>query len=307
MEAEIMGEGPQTPPQSQAEVDTRDRQAAMIELLERLLEEYWGRRYRDQQPNFLPGEIPSTLPVEVPIPGGSRVVGSASLTDVTNIIYECRLNQHEVARFYVENLVPQGWIRLEMPGPFGGGGFIHSERASARVVQFCLGERGLSLSVRSLITPGRATSVHVILNTNLEQSPCSPRQRRHYEMMRHEMPVQQLLPELKPPAGSMQMGGGSSGGSGNMSTDVRLETELDVSAILTHYDDQLEKAGWVRVSGGQSAPIGWSAWDFIYESEKWHGFFTAIGYPWSQGEYKLQIYVEVEGYGRRGGILFPHF
>jgi len=105
----------------------------------------------------------------------------------------------------------------------------------------------------------------------------------------------------------MQMGGGSGGGGDSQSSDARLKTELDFPAVLTHYDDQLEKAGWIRVNGGQSPPVGWSAWDFMYESEKWHGFFTTIGHPWSQGEYRLRLYAEIEGYGQRGGILFPQF
>ena len=285
--------------------------AAMVDLLEHLLHEYWGYRGGrggGEQPQLLPGEIPSQLPVEIPLPGESRIVGSVLWSASTTVILDCALNQEEAIRFYDERLTSLGWTKPEMGlgYPFGGGGFTNKGGPWDDGAQFCLGERGPSLHVRTIIasnepTSTSSTSIHIALNTDPELSPCSPRLRRQMGMMHLQSDI---LPKLEPPQGAMQLGGGSSGGGDTATSRGWLTTDLDLSTAHTHYKDQLQKNGWGPIDSGENGPVAWSTWDFQYEDEGWHGMMMVIAHPWSKGGYQVSLYAEIEGYGRHGGIVF---
>jgi hypothetical protein len=286
-----------------------DHQATMVDLLEHLLGEYWGYSNQGPRPELRPGEI-AELPVEVPIPEGSRIVGSVlwPQQQTTTIVFDCNLTREQVIQFYEEQLLSQGWIKPQMNDPFGAGGFTRGGQEWDFGAHFCLGERGPSLHVRSFAEPTRPTSVFLSLNTDPEQSPCSPRQRRQYAQMGHLR--REMLPELRPPAGATQLGGGSSGGGGadNAHSEAWLKTDLDIGSTLSHYSEQLVKARWIRIDSGHDGPIGWSSWDFTYEDENWHGMLTVTQRPWLKGEYRLRLYAEVEGFGQHGGVVFVgHF
>jgi len=279
-----------------------DGQAAMIELLEHLLNEYWGMR-RQERPRLLPGEIPEGLPVDVPIPAGCRIIGSASWSNNTTIMLDCTMSRDEVLSYYEAQLIPKGWTKAEIPEPFRGG-FALSRVGFDMGTNFCLGDDATALSVRSVSMDETPLSVQVTVSTDPETSPCSKKQRRQFEQMRYGMGARAVLPELKAPAGAVQVGGGGGSGNDHATSEAWLKTELEMSAVLPHYEDQLAKGGWTSRDGGQSGPVGWSAWDFTYEGEKWHGLFTVIADPWTAGEYRLRLYAEVEGYGRRMGAFF---
>jgi hypothetical protein len=286
------------------------RQSSMVALLEHLLDQYWAMTNQMQhgaRPQLLPGEIPEQLPIELPVPEGSRIVGSVLWTQQTTIIFDCDKTREEVLQFCDERLLSQGWTKPEMPDPLGGrGGFGRSLPDFFAASPYCLGESGPSLSVRAISSSER-TTVHVTLNTDPEQSPCSPRLRRQYRHMERGLPA--VLPDMRPPTGSIQLGGGSSGGGpDNVSSEAWLKSDLDLPGILAHYVEQLVKAGWTEASSGRSGPIGWSTWDFTFEGEQWHGMLTITERPWSKGEYRLRLYAEAEGFGKHGGVVFAgHF
>jgi hypothetical protein len=54
------------------------------------------------------------------------------------------------------------------------------------------------------------------------------------------------VPPLAPPEGVRTMMSGSGGSTDRYEQHVRLETTLGPEALVTHYGDQLEKAGWKR-------------------------------------------------------------
>jgi hypothetical protein len=286
------------------------RQASMIDLLEHLLDQYWGMAYQSQghRPQLLPGEMPDKLPVDLSFPEGSRIVGSIQWAQQTSIIFDCSMTREEVLQFYEEQLLSQGWTKPEMPFPLGGvGGFTRNWPDTHTGISFCSGERGPSLNVRAFNSSDRTTSVHVTLNTDSEQSPCSPRRRRQYGRMDPGLPA--VLPEMRHPAGATQLGGGGSGGGpDNVHSEAWLKTDLDLHETLAYYSEQLARAGWAEASSGQNGPIGWSTWDFSFESEQWHGMLTITERPWSTGDFRLRLYAEVEGFGQHGGIMFVgHF
>lgn len=281
-------------------------QGEMIELLEALLREYWGLR-RQERPRLIPGALPDGLPVDVPVPSGCRVVGSAVWAGTSNIVLECAMSRDEVVGFYEAQLVPRGWTKAETLEPFGGGGFSHSRAGFDMGTHFCLGEEVTALSVRSITTDEKPLSIRVAVSTDPELSPCSKRQRGQWERMQYTVGAREVLPRLKAPAGGVQMGGGGGSSNDTVSSEAWLKTDLEISSVVPHYEDQLAGAGWTRRDGGLSGPVGWSAWDFTYEKEKWRGLFTVLGDPWTTEEYRLKLYAEVEGYAKRAGAFFRHF
>lgn len=52
------------------------------------------------------------------------------------------------------------------------------------------------------------------------------------------------LPSLSPPEGSSVMGSGSGSSTDRYDQNIRLTTKLDSEAVVRHYGDQLERAGW---------------------------------------------------------------
>jgi len=285
-------------------------QAVRIDLLEHLLGQYWAYFDQGSRPELIPGEIAGSLPTEIPIPADSRIVGSVvwEQRQASSILFDCNLTRDQVVEFYDERLPSQGWTKPEMNDSFNRGGFTMVSPAREIGAIYCLGENGLSLHIRCFTLPDAITSVSVGLNSDPDQSPCSRRARRQYEQMGRFR--KEMLPELRPPEGATQMGGGGSGGSGSetATSEAWLQTDLDIPATLSHYGEQLANAGWTRADTGHSGPMGWCSWDFVYEGENWRGLLTVTRRPWKEGEYTLRLYAEVEGYGRHSGIRWvSHF
>jgi hypothetical protein len=270
-----------------------------------MLEEFWGYQQQGERPQLLPGKLPDRLPAELPMPQGSRLVGSVVWTDFTNVIFDCDLSRKAVEAYYEEQLTPRGWTKAGSPISTSGSGFAYSSPHDFGV-NFCSGEEGPWLFLRSFAAPGRPTCVHAMLHTDVEDSPCSPKQRHQMEHMRG-LRMRDVLPELQAPEGATQLGSGGGGGEDSASSSAWLKTDLDLAATLAHYDRQLAAVEWAQVAAGQSAPVGWSTWDLTYGGQKWHGLLTVIAHPWSPGEYRLNLYAEAEDFGRRGRIRFRQF
>lgn len=278
---------------------------ALLDLYEHLLASTWSYGYGGGWPDLLPGQMPSDLPVEVPLPDGARLVGSVRWTETAEVIFDTGMSRDEVIRFYEGHYLPQGWAKPESMFPgFGGGGFTNTAFPDFGAY-FCKGDNDPWLHIRAVEAPGHPTSVYVSVSTNTEQSPCSRSQRRHLDMMRAFR--EDVLPALPPPEGARQFGGGGSGGMDEYQSRADLRTDLDVEAVGVHYSRQLEAAGWTRTDSGSSGPLAWSAWEFKHEDENWRGVFMALADPWSEGKYKLLLDTESEGAGRRRDMMFRRF
>ena len=52
--------------------------------------------------------------------------------------------------------------------------------------------------------------------------------------------------------------------------------------------------------------VAWSSWDFTFEDVKWHGVLTVLAIPWSNGDYRVDLHVEVEGSGQNKSVFMRH-
>lgn len=250
---------------------------------------------RTNNPQLFAGQLPANLPFEVPIPGGSRVIGSLARSAAhLTIVLDVPLPPEQASAFYKERLQAAGWNEPEQPMGMPHGGFMHSRlQALSHSALFCKGPRGPSLHFLALAGLAGFTDVRLDLNLDERESPCaqSPRMRRQQRM--HRPGFEQLIPPLAPPAGARQMGGGGGGGSDSWYSAATLEAEADLTTLSAHYADQLAQGGWTRTDEGQSGPGAWHTWTFQDEDqEPWSGIFFMLKQPGKEREYFLYIRVE---------------
>ena len=111
-----------------------------IDLLEKLalgLLVYPGDP-RASKPRLFLGKIPENLPIEIPIPEQSHVVGTLARSETQiEIVLESDLTPEEVFSFYRAQLTSLGWREPEGMWPQHGGGFLHSDFGPHMTSTFC--------------------------------------------------------------------------------------------------------------------------------------------------------------------------
>jgi hypothetical protein len=268
---------------------SQDENSTLLrELAERLLQmRFPGDSETPEETELLPGAVPASLPVEIPLPEGCRVVGSVARAQRgVTIVLDCAQPADEILAFYQERLTADGWTVPEMPH-LQQGGFQHAFFANHAT--FCRGARGPALNVQATEVPDLPTDVRLDLQTDPRYSPCG---------QQHHMPMhgqQNLIPALMPPPRCQQQGGGAGGGGTSWHSDATLRTGLDLASLAAHYGSQLEKAGWTRTGAGQDGPVAWSTWTFHdADAEPWHGLFFILKRPDAERDHFLSVHVDAD-------------
>ncbi len=237
-----------------------------------------------------PGQIPPSLPVDIPLPKGSRIVGTVlnggPLERITVYLDSLELPT-KLLDFYRQRLWSEDWYEFETGRP-ASHGFNDADESFHLQSQFCRGEQGPALLVTATQQENGLTSLRIGVYTDERTSPCMPRERRG--------PPTDPVPPLPPPAGArFIMGAGPTGSRGPDSahSGVVIETELDLAAVMAHYTRHLELGGWTRQDNGQSELSAWSTWTFRHErGETWRGLFVAFQRPDVSHRYILETWAE---------------
>jgi hypothetical protein len=247
-----------------------------------------------QNLHLLPGELPPALPFAVLVPPGARVWGSLAGGRVTQVALDTDLPPQRALAYYQEQLPAAGWNEPERSmGVRTTGGFLHTVGPTPErlLLWFSREAWGLAVEVGTGSSPGAsgagdgATGVHLTFYADgLPGQHQQPRGPRRSQQAHHERFITpgKLVPLLIPPAGARQRMDGSGGGSSqDWRTSALLVTALDLSAVASHYAQQLSEAGWTRQGAGESGGMqAWSAWDFVDEErEPWRGLLTALRWP----------------------------
>jgi hypothetical protein len=264
---------------------------------------------RTQQPQLFVGQLPGNLPFELPIPAGSRIVGSlARGPEHIDMVLDVPLAPEQALAFYKEQMQAAGWGEPEQPmGPMmRAGGFVHTHlSAFSNNALFCKGSRGPALRFMAWAGQAGVTDVRLSLNLDEQNSPCGESARTRRQQHMHAMGLESLIPPLTPPAGTQQRGGGGGGGGDSWYSTATLEADGDLATLAAHYADQLEKAGWTRTDGGQSGPGAWHTWTFQDEDqEPWQGMFFMLKTPGREREYFLYIKIDLANKRNPGGGWF---
>ncbi len=216
-------------------------------LATRMLWSYFpGDLESPEDVRLIVGALPDTLPVDVPLPDGCRVVGSMVRgRREISIVLDSDQPAEQVLGFYRERLTAAGWRVPTLPGH---GGFT-SGFMDRRAI-YCWGSRGPALYVYARPLSGGPTDVRLDLHLDARHSPCGQR------FMGPEM--ENLIPFLSPPTGGRQSPEGGGGGGDSWRSYATLETDLDLAAVAEHYARQLEQAGWTRMGAGQDSSLAWN-------------------------------------------------
>jgi len=251
--------------------------AELLYFVERLLT--YPSYPRSKQVAILPGELPSNLSVDIPIPSDAAVIGSLVRYEDTyeqvEIILDVPMGRNDVFAFYRDSLKDAGWNETEDFYPPGPSGFISSVESES--VIFCRYEdKGPSIEITAhnlARAAGNVSDVRLDVDTDPQTWQCTkPSFEPLYGADRVE--IVEIIPPLESPEGAILGGGSSGGGEGRWQTDADLETELNVSELNTHYQKQLLEADWVLNDGGDTDTIAWSTWSFTDESgDPWSGVF----------------------------------
>lgn len=251
---------------------------AIRELAERLLESRFPTASGTAHARLLVGAVPDGLPLELPLPPGSKVVGSViqpaaarpggrPTGEATDIVLDAPGDAGAIMSFYDEALTPLGWS-----GPLGGQGFRHGGFVPAPAVPtrtFCRSTQGPWLSVRIVAESGGVSDLRIHVDT-AGPGPCANPQGLP--------PGAAILPALAAPAGAAMQGLGGSGGAGLWSSSAIAETEASAADLEAHFALQFTAAGWELSDRGRSNRMAWSRWRTAEQGE-WRALLMVVEEP----------------------------
>lgn len=265
-------------------------------LAARLLEQPRFSGFRGQSEEsteILVGRLPD-LSVELPIPDGATVLGSAvregGFGPSASIILDTPRTPDEARAFYRDRLPGDGWTLTPWPAPQQGGFQPPTDAGSPLL--FCRGERGPALYLHTAPSGG-GTALRLDIHTDARHSPCRTRNRAPHGGL-------EFIPPLVAPDGARRVwmeGGG--GGDSSAHTTAVLEGDLDLAVAAAHYTAHLEGAGWRATASGQDGQVAWSRWSSNDdEGQEWEGALLILTQGGSPRRYLLHLRMTaVEGNG----------
>jgi hypothetical protein len=239
---------------------------------------------------------PGEMRIDQPVPPGAHVAGSL-LRDgkPASLILDTPQTPAEVFAFYDARLPALGWAADVF---MRRGGFIPSS-PPFMPSRYISDERGAMLI---LTVNERTEGGSTVLFTLADAPARAQRERRPYE----HMVLQQAIPSLIAPLGANLVIEGSSGSDTSWRTYARMNTTLDLEAIMAGYDKQLNMGGWRRLDGGIAGAVGWSLWTVAVESRSMIGALIALRIPERQNEYLLEARLEAAERLQPGGGWTPY-
>lgn len=229
------------------------------------------------------GQIPDWLAEVVPLPEQAKVIGTyvrranpdstppATHQAQASVVLDVPMPSEAVSEFYGQRLPDRGWDRHQR-GPPQRSGFVPSLSNEGQT--FCETDGSAYLRINAYERDAAPTDVRVSWHEGEVYSPCDEPDVRAGGMDREP------IPSLVAPQGSRTTGAGGGGGSDRKTTRVTLITDLDVSALLKHYESQLMDADWRKLSNNSSGPLAWSSWQLQDDQgQPWRGLLFGINLP----------------------------
>jgi hypothetical protein len=231
------------------------------------------------------GRLPESLTLEIPLPPGSRLLGCAlhsrrGRPTLTEAVFDVESDPQEMMSSYERELAKSGWNTFEGFGGMGGG-FVPEGIGLGR--SFRRGDQGPVLMVAVRTREARPSDLRLRLDWEII---------RHLpEIERHGRPEgAERMPALRPPAGMPMRGGGGGGGGGTWHSQATVETDRPVAELQSHFDQQLERAGWKRLAGSADDVVGWSSWQ-LPGSGDWRGILLVLA---AFGQSERALYLRIE-------------
>ena len=241
---------------------------------------------RPQAVQLLVGQLPEGLPVEVAVPPGGRVLGSAvrrvgEQVTFADVVLEVQAPAATALAAYGQELAARGW--QPAPSPiFDRGGFQPARVAESAT--FCQGRQGPWLSVTAVGPDGGPSDVRLHLDL-VNPGPCAQEALGQPRIAAH-------LPPLHAPAGVPLESRGGGGSNDRWTVEAAAETDRAAAELEAHFARQLAAAGWTRLVGGADGPLAWSLWQVTGEAgEAWQGLLLVLEAP---GSARRSLHLRIE-------------
>ncbi|MBV9279740.1 MAG: hypothetical protein JOZ41_06640, partial [Chloroflexi bacterium] len=260
-----------------------DAARALREVLLRIALPPPGHRPPGEPVQLVAGRLPEALPIQLPLPPVSRVLGSVVTGSRTAIFLESRTRPRALLDFYREHLSSPAWSFFgELPRR---GGFLPQWLPDPGMLepitgQFCSEVGGPGVTVTARVGRAGVTEARITVETDPGRTPCGNiMAAADYRRSPPQLPV------LVAPPGSDFVEAEGYTGSG---TDHGIRAEArgylyaatDLQAVAGHYGRQLAAAGWERQGEGRDAVTAWSAWRWeVGEGEREDALFLAVRPP----------------------------
>lgn len=249
-----------------------------------------------ENPQLIVGNVPQSLPFNIPFPAGSNILGSLIRSPRSlQIVLDAPPPRKEVNDFYERELKAAGWQVPEDDARRHSGGFAHQGFSNVTFLHL-VHSSGVAAAIQ--ISDGENGMSAVRLNLNQNAQSAQARRRRL------QRPFSQVLPSLVPPKGAIQRSAGGSSGEDNTnsSATLRLDKIWDIATLAKHYTDQLTQAGWTQIDGELAGHAAWSAWGFqTDDNEEWQAAFHLFQLPGEQIRYHLSLHAELKKTEPQGG------
>lgn len=257
---------------------------SLRELIEALLPPTTG----GHTVRLLPGQMPPNLPLEVPLPPGSRLVGSIVRTSgpvsstemtiapvaTTEIAFDAPGSAEELLAFFDRTLAPQGWHDIQYRG--SSNGFLPNLAVRSRSYCSDDSDHAVGLTINPSAEGPHDVRLHVSRATMF--SACvEPWRSRGASALSPGGSFSEPFPTLYAPAEArLGMGDRSSQyGGGGGQQQIAIETTLGVDELGAWYGDQMRAAGWTRQAANGGAGFAWSTWRLLGE-EEWEGLLFVL-------------------------------
>ena len=249
-----------------------------------------------ENPRLIVGNVPQSLPFNIPFPTGSTILGSLIRSPRSlQIVLDTPLPHEEVNDFYERELKAVGWQVPEDDVRRHSGGFAHQGFSNVEFLHL-VHSSGVIAAIQ--ISDGENGMSAVRLNLNQNARSEQARRRRLHR------PSSPVLPSLAPPKGAIQRSAGGSSGdtNANSSATLQLDKIWDIATLTKNYTDQLTQADWTQIDGEQAGHAAWSAWEFqTDDNEEWQAAFYLFQLPGEQIQYHLSLSAELKKTESQGG------
>jgi hypothetical protein len=234
---------------------------------------------------LLIGKLPDNLPVEIPQPANTQVVGTVQRgKDNYQIELNVPQSADQVESFYEKQLIQQGWKQQKQPSPQQA--FATSANESKKNMSYCKSEKGPSLNLNVSQSDNNDTAVSIGLDNDTNYSFC--------RYLSGSLPFEILeVPSLKPPENTKVIPNPMRTFSSEMSdSKATLESQLNLEKLSQHYINQMQQAGWTKTTDAKDAEINLSIWTFKGEGDvTWQGIMRIKPVKGKSGNYSANLLI----------------
>lgn len=258
-------------------IPLNDRQISR-ELADRILENV--PEINNKRAFLLVGQLPNNLPLELPLPNNTQIVGSSVKEDYFEILLEIPQSPARIEQFYRQQLTSADWKKYE--GNFNNvpnNGFISSGYKPFEMNIFCNFKNGWELYLNTHPSRENSTDLRLRIRKSNPNSVClsslNPEIQKHNEQSKNitEIVLKQFSPPLLTAPEKAQVFPGRSGMNsrgdrdGNYSlveytSSIAIYTQLNIQEIANYYFSQMPKYGWETRSEIKQDSIAVGMWTF---------------------------------------------